>query len=37
MYMYAFVMAVLRGAGDAKTPLYFMVLSVGLDIVLNPL
>jgi len=37
MYMYAFVMAVLRGAGDAKTPLYFMMLSVGLDIVLNPL
>jgi putative MATE family efflux protein len=36
MYMYAFVMAVLRGAGDAKTPLYFMALSVGLDIVLNP-
>ncbi len=36
MYMYAFVMAVLRGAGDAKTPLYFMGLSVALDIVLNP-
>jgi putative MATE family efflux protein len=29
-------MAVLRGAGDAKTPLYFMVMSVALDIVLNP-
>jgi putative MATE family efflux protein len=37
MYLYAFVMAVLRGAGDAKTPLYFMLVSVGLDIVLNPL
>ena len=37
MYMYAFIMAVLRGAGDAKTPLYFMLLSVGLDIVLNPM
>jgi putative MATE family efflux protein len=36
MYMYAFVMAVLRGAGDAKTPLYFMGLSVALDIILNP-
>jgi putative MATE family efflux protein len=36
MYMYAFVMAVLRGAGDAKTPLYFMLASVALDIVLNP-
>ena len=37
MYMYAFVMAVLRGAGDSKTPFYFLVLSVGLDIALNPL
>jgi putative MATE family efflux protein len=37
MYMYAFIMAVLRGAGDSKTPLKFMLLSVGLDIVLNPL
>ena len=37
MYLYAFVMAVLRGAGDSKTPLYFLVLSVALDIALNPL
>jgi putative MATE family efflux protein len=36
LYMYAFVMAVLRGAGDAKTPFYFMMLSVGIDIALNP-
>jgi putative MATE family efflux protein len=36
LYMYAFVMAVLRGAGDSKTPFYFMVLSVGIDIALNP-
>jgi putative MATE family efflux protein len=34
--MYAFVMAVLRGAGDSKTPFYFMILSVGIDIALNP-
>jgi putative MATE family efflux protein len=27
----------LRGAGDSKTPLYFLLLSVGLDIALNPL
>jgi putative MATE family efflux protein len=27
---------VLRGAGDSKTPFYFMLLSVGLDIALNP-
>jgi putative MATE family efflux protein len=37
MYMYAFVMAVLRGAGDSKTPFYFLLLSVALDIALNPL
>jgi putative MATE family efflux protein len=37
MYLYAFAMAVLRGAGDSKTPFYFLVLSVGLDIALNPL
>jgi putative MATE family efflux protein len=36
LYMYAFVMAVLRGAGDSKTPFYFMLLSVALDIGLNP-
>jgi putative MATE family efflux protein len=27
----------LRGAGDSRTPLYFMVLTVALDIALNPL
>ena len=37
LYMYAFVMAVLRGAGDSKTPFYFMLLSVAIDIALNPL
>jgi putative MATE family efflux protein len=37
LYMYAFVMAALRGAGDAQTPFYFMLLSVGIDIALNPL
>jgi len=37
LYMYAFMMAVLRGAGDAKTPFYFMLLSVAIDIALNPL
>ncbi len=36
LYMYAFMMAVLRGAGDSKTPFYFMLLSVGIDIALNP-
>jgi putative MATE family efflux protein len=36
LYMYAFVGAMLRGAGDSKTPFLFMLLSVGLDIGLNP-
>jgi len=36
LYMYAFVMSVLRGAGDSKTPFYFMLLSVATDIALNP-
>jgi putative MATE family efflux protein len=36
LYLYAFLMAVLRGAGDSKTPFYFMLLSVGIDIALNP-
>ncbi|MGZ8997565.1 MAG: MATE family efflux transporter [Allosphingosinicella sp.] len=34
---FAFAMAALRGAGDSRTPFYFMALAVGLDIVLNPL
>ncbi|HEY1325371.1 MAG TPA: MATE family efflux transporter [Casimicrobiaceae bacterium] len=37
MFAYTFVMMVLRGAGDSKTPFYFLVLSVLLDIALNPL
>ena len=36
LYLYAFVGAMLRGAGDSKTPFYFMLLSVALDIGLNP-
>jgi MATE family, multidrug efflux pump len=36
-YMYAFVMSVLRGAGDSKTPFLFLLISVALDIALNPL
>ena len=32
-----FVMAALRGAGDSKTPFRFLLLSVALDIALNPL
>jgi putative MATE family efflux protein len=36
LYMYAFIMSALRGAGDSKTPFYFMLLSVAIDIGLNP-
>lgn len=32
-----FLMTVLRGAGDSRTPFYFMLLAVALDIALNPL
>ena len=37
MFAYTFVMMVLRGAGDSRTPFYFLVVSVLLDIALNPL
>lgn len=37
MYGYGFAQGVFRGVGNATTPFYFMLLSVGLDIVLNPL
>jgi putative MATE family efflux protein len=37
MYLYTFAMMALRGAGDAKTPFRFLLLSAALDIVLNPL
>jgi putative MATE family efflux protein len=37
MNAFAFAMAALRGAGDSRTPFYFMALSVALDIGLNPL
>lgn len=37
MFTYTFLMMVLRGAGDSKTPFIFLVVSVILDIALNPL
>ncbi|MDF3983480.1 MATE family efflux transporter [Luteibacter sp. PPL201] len=37
MYLYTFLMMVLRGAGDSRTPFGFMIVSVVLDIALNPL
>ena len=36
LYMYAFVMSTLRGAGDSKTTAWFMLMSVVIDIGLNP-
>lgn len=37
LFGYNLPMAILRGSGDSKTPFYFLLLSVGLDILLNPL
>ena len=37
LYMFTFVTAVLRGAGDTKTPFWFLLLVVALDLALNPL
>lgn len=34
---FTLLMMALRGTGDSMTPLYFMCVSVGLDIVMNPL
>ncbi|WP_028401264.1 MATE family efflux transporter [Ectobacillus panaciterrae] len=36
MFVYNYVMTILRGSGDSKTPFYFLILSVALDIGLNP-
>ncbi len=37
LYMFAFLSAILRGAGDTRTPFAFLLLVVALDIVFNPL
>ncbi|MGO0062752.1 MATE family efflux transporter [Brevibacillus fluminis] len=37
LFVYNFIMMILRGSGDSKTPFYFLLISVVLDIVLNPL
>lgn len=37
MYFFSYVMMAQRGTGDSRTPFYFSLLAVGLDIVLNPL
>jgi len=37
MYFFSYVMMAQRGTGDSRTPFYFSLLAVGLDVVLNPL
>jgi putative MATE family efflux protein len=37
MYIYTFIMMALRGAGDSRTPFFFLLISAILDIALNPL
>ncbi len=37
MSFFAFMVMVQRGAGDARTPFWFMTLATALDVVLNPL
>jgi putative MATE family efflux protein len=37
MYFFSYVMMAQRGTGDSRTPFYFSLLTVGLDVVLNPL
>lgn len=36
MYFFSFVMMAMRGTGDSRTPFYFSLGAVGLDIILNP-
>lgn len=37
LYFFNYVMMAQRGTGDSRTPFYFALLAVGLDITLNPL
>jgi putative MATE family efflux protein len=37
MYFFSFVMMAQRGVGDSRTPFYFALLQVGLDVVFNPI
>lgn len=37
LYLFAFLSAILRGAGDTRTPFVFLLLAVVLDIIVNPL
>jgi putative MATE family efflux protein len=37
MYFFSYLMMAQRGTGDSRTPFYFSLLTVGMDVVLNPL
>ncbi|MBI1624548.1 MATE family efflux transporter [Comamonas suwonensis] len=37
LFMFSFVTAALRGAGDTRTPFWFLLIVVALDMALNPL
>ncbi len=37
MYFFSFVMMAQRATGDSRTPFYFSLFAVGLDVILNPL
>lgn len=37
IFTYNYFMMILRGAGDSKTPFYYLLISTVLDIILNPL
>jgi len=37
IYFFAFVQMAQRGVGDSRTPFYFSLMAVGLDVLLNPL
>ncbi|HEV2532740.1 MATE family efflux transporter [Phenylobacterium sp.] len=37
MYFFSFVMMAMRGTGDSRTPFYFSLMAVAMDVVLNPL
>jgi putative MATE family efflux protein len=36
MFFFAFLMGAQRGVGDARTPFYFAVLAISMDVILNP-
>jgi putative MATE family efflux protein len=37
MYFFSFLMMAQRGAGDARSPFWFSLAAVGLDVILNPI